>query len=88
MSAVAIAEDGTQVAGHTCSSEAFMGHDLGITSNWKHDNYNKHYGEGNWELEWVESDTLDDHVGLQKAFALNQTLFNTTFNDSIKYQPQ
>jgi len=72
--AVALAEDGHFLAGHICSHEGYMAHDLGITSNWKHDNYNKHFGEGNWELEWIDRDKLESHEGLNKAIALNATL--------------
>lgn len=68
--AVAIAEDGTCVAQHCCSHEAWMAHDLGITSDWKHENYNAHYGAGNWELVWV--DEPKSHLGLTEAFRLNQ----------------
>lgn len=72
LSAIAIAEDGHVLAGHCCSSEYFMQHDLGITSTWKHDGYDKHYGAGNWELEWI-IDPLT-HEGLQKSFELNRLL--------------
>jgi hypothetical protein len=73
MSAVAIAEDGHCLAGHTCSHEGYMRHDLGMDgSTWKHENYDKHYGAGNWELEWVENPKK--HEGIQKAFALNALL--------------
>lgn len=72
MSAIAIAEDGNVVAVHTCSNESFMRHDLGLTSDWKHENYNEHYGEGNWELEWVGD--LDNHAGLAEALRLNSLL--------------
>ena len=71
MSAVAIAEDGTCVGRHCCSHEAYMQHDLGIGSDWKHDGYDKHYGEGNWELEWVPTNNIESHDGLQEAFRLN-----------------
>lgn len=70
LSAIAIAEDGTCLAQHCCSHEAYMAHDLGITSNWKHEHYNEHYGAGNWELEWVEDPK--EHAGLTEAFRLNQ----------------
>lgn len=50
---VALAEDGTLLAQHVCSSEAFISHDMGITSEWKHDAYNEHYPEG-WELEYIK----------------------------------
>ena len=72
MNAVAIADDGHVLARHVCSGEGFMPHDLGITSNWKHENYDAHFGEGNWELEWVQNP--DAHEGCQAAFALNARL--------------
>lgn len=68
--AVAIAEDGTVLAGHICSHESFMRHDLGIDSTWKHESYNAHYGEGNWELEWISDPR--NHEGLQAACKLNK----------------
>lgn len=71
-SACAIADDGHCLAGHLCSDEAFMDHDMGITSNWKHDAYNARFGEGNWVLEWVPDP--NNHAGLEAAYALNQQL--------------
>lgn len=69
-SAVALAEDGRVLAGHICSSVGFMRHDLGMDgSTWKHENYDAHFGAGNWELEWVD-DTFT-HAGLKEAFRLN-----------------
>lgn len=70
--AVAIADDGHCLAQHICSHEGFMQHDLGMTSTWKHDNYNARFGEGNWELEWVPDPK--NHAGLKAAYALNQQL--------------
>lgn len=70
--AVAICEDGCILGEHGCSSPAYMPHDLGITSVWKHDNYNAHCGEGNWELEWV--DKPKKHEGLNRALELNRQL--------------
>jgi hypothetical protein len=72
MHAVAIADDGHCLAQHICSHEGYMRHDLGIESEWKHENYNKHFGAGCWQLEWV--DDPPNHKGLQKAFELNQAL--------------
>jgi len=66
---VALAEDGMGLAGHISSSISFIKHDLGITSNWKHENYNEHYGEGNWELVWVDNPL--EHEGCKKAIELN-----------------
>lgn len=65
----AIAEDGTPLASHICSSPAFFHHDIGISSDWKHNYYDEHYPQG-WEIEWVERDDIDTHAGLQEAFRL------------------
>lgn len=73
LQAVALGEDGSFLASHLCSSEGFMLHDLGVTSDWKHEIYNKHFGEGNWEIEFVPSGGIDSHEGLQKALQLNKT---------------
>lgn len=54
MLAVAVAEDGKQLAGHICSNESFIEHDLGVTSKWHHESYDKHYGKGNWELVYLK----------------------------------
>ncbi len=54
MEALALADDGHVLASHCCSAVNFMKHDLGITSTWKHDGYNAHFGEGNWELVWCD----------------------------------
>jgi len=56
LKAVAICEDGHCLAGHDGST-------------WKHENYDKHCGPGNWELEWVDNPAT--HEGLKNAFALN-----------------
>ena len=73
MIAMAIAEDGHCLAQHVCSDEGYMPGDLGMgASTRKHENYDKHFGAGNWELEWVDDPRA--HEGLQKAYALNQLL--------------
>lgn len=65
----ALAEDGTALAGHVSSNKSFSKHDMGLTSDWKHDRYKAHYPEG-FEIEWV--DNPDDHEGYQRALALNK----------------
>jgi len=70
--AMAMADDGHVLAQHICSAVAYMAHDLGITSDWKHDAYNAHFGEGSWELVWVDNPLT--HHGLQAAYALNLAL--------------
>jgi hypothetical protein len=67
----ALAEDGAGLGSHLSSSPDFAKHDMGLTSNWKHEIYQKHYPEG-FELEWIDEDQLDKHEGWQKAFALNK----------------
>ena len=67
----AIAEDGHCLAGHLSSSLALAMHDMGLTSDGKHDEYAAHYPDG-YEVEWVD-DPLT-HPGLQAAYALNQEL--------------
>ncbi len=80
--AIAIGEDGAVVGSHICSSEAFMRHDLGINgSDWKHDSYDKHFGEGNWEIEWVPSDQVKSHPGLLKAIELNAVAGDSPVHD-------
>ena len=70
LQAIAMADDGHVLAAHLCSSEGWMSHDLGITSDWKHKEYNKHFGEGNWVLVWVNHD--DER--LKSAIELNKQL--------------
>lgn len=72
LSAIAIGEDGHVLAGHCCSHEAYMKHDLVITSLWKHELYDAHFGKDNWELIWIDKPKNDDR--LNKAFELNKLL--------------
>jgi len=68
---MAMAEDGHVLAGHFSSSEGFLKHDLGLTSDWKHTNYKAHYPDG-YELEWVDKPLK--HEGLLAAYDRNQQL--------------
>lgn len=73
--AVAIAEDGTCLGGHGCSHEGFMPYDLGMVEGHRPDrhknDYQPHYPDG-YRMEFVPSDEIKDHAGLNAAFALNQ----------------
>ena len=74
MSAVLIAEDGTVLGGHTCSSEAYMPADLGIlegTRPDRHDTFKVHYPEG-YRMEFVRYDDIKNHEALNAAFKLNE----------------
>lgn len=75
--AAALSEDGHFLAGHVCSNEGFMRHDLGMDgSNWKQEHYDAHFGAGNWELEWVPTDMVKDrsHKGMEAAYRLHLEL--------------
>ena len=82
--ACAIAEDGHVVAGHCCSHEGFMRHDMGMDgSDWKHDAYNAHYPQG-WELEWVDGHKIETHPGIQAALKLNAALLEEVRQADMK----
>lgn len=72
----AISEDGNIIASHMCSCESFMADDLGMSkdSKRKHDIYDKRFGEGNWETEFVSSRDMPIHKGLNKALELHRAL--------------
>lgn len=67
---MAMAEDGTCLAGHICSIHGWAWHDMGIDRDgWKRDLYATHYPNG-FDVEWV--DNPRDHAGLMAAYAKNQ----------------
>ena len=73
MHAVLIAEDGTGLGGHCCSSEAYMPADLGVlegTRSDRHEEFQKHYPDG-YKMEFVGYNDIDNHPGLTKAIELN-----------------
>ena len=67
----ALAEDGHVLAEHLSSSMDFAKHDMGLTSDWKHDRYAAYALDG-FELEWV--DDTNRHAGWIVAFEKNQQL--------------
>lgn len=73
--AVAIAEDGTCLGQHVCSSEGYMKHDLGVLEGTRLDrheeSYSKHYPDG-YVMEWVPSNEIRTNEKLMKAFDLNK----------------
>ncbi len=71
LSALAIAEDGTSLAGHICSAEGYVPADLGVldgTSPDKHAVYRAHYPDG-YRMEFVARADIDGHAGLQAVIA-------------------
>lgn len=50
------------IAWHLCSNESFVKHDMWITSDWKHDIYDKEYPDW-WQLEWFWK--IEDEIDVQ-----------------------
>lgn len=67
----ALAADGVALCSHLSSSVDFAKHDMGLTSDWKHEHYQKHAPDG-YELEWVDDPAT--HDGWQAALTLNRAL--------------
>lgn len=70
MHAQLIAQDGTALGSHLCSSEAYMPADLGVLEGSRpdrHEGFAKHYPDG-YRMEFVKH----DHAGLTEAYRLNQ----------------
>ena len=65
----ALAEDGTGLGSHLSSSVDFAKHDMGLTSNWKHEYYQEHAPDG-FELVWIDDVATDPRW--QAALALNR----------------
>lgn len=75
LGAVLIAEDGTGLGGHACSSEAYMPADLGIlegTRPDRHETFREHYPDG-YRMEFVGAAKVKAHPGLMDAYRRNQT---------------
>lgn len=73
-SAVLLAEDGTCLGGHVCSSEAYMPHDLGILEGSRpdrHEGFREHY-PGGYRMEFVGHNEVGGHGKLQVVFAINE----------------
>ena len=66
VNSAALAEDGHFVAGHISSNDGWAKHDMGIGSDWKHEDYLKHYPEG-FDLEWVDGNPTM-HPGVVAAY--------------------
>jgi len=54
----ALSEDGVLLTGHISSTYEFFRHDMGITSDWKHEKYKAYYPEG---YELVEVHDPQNH---------------------------
>lgn len=69
LSARLMAEDGTSLGGHLCSSEGYMPHDLGIIEGARpdrHEGFREHYPDG-YRMEFVSYNDVRGHEGLMAA---------------------
>lgn len=74
MSAVLLAQDGTHLGGHICSSEGYMPADLGVLEGSRpdrHETFREHYPDG-YRMEFVSGKDVHTHTGLNEAYRLNQ----------------
>lgn len=70
----AIAEDGCGLISHLSSNIDWSKHDMGITSNWHHDDYKEHYPEG-YQLIWVDDPENDEE--LKTVWKLNEEVYQS-----------
>lgn len=68
---IALCEDGHCLATHCSSNDYWAKHDIGINSDWKHDEYKKHCPEG-YELVWIDDPASSKEV--DDAYQKNQEL--------------
>ena len=72
LSALLIAEDGTHLGSHACSSEAYMPADLGILEDSRpdrHEKFKEHYPDG-YRMEFVSYDDVPNHEKLMAAIKI------------------
>ena len=68
-----IAEDGTPLGNHLCSSEGYMPHDLGCLEGSRpdrHEGFQRHYPDG-YRMEFIGEATVMTHPGLLRAVERN-----------------
>lgn len=78
----ALTEGGKFIAGHISSNERWARHDIGITSDWKHEIYEEEYPDG-YELEWVDDPI--NHAGILEAYEKHKKLNKKDF---VKNKPK
>jgi hypothetical protein len=69
-----MAEDGTGLGGHGCSSEGYMLSDLGVLEGSRpdrHETFREHYPDG-YRMEFVSYNDVEQTPGLLAAFERNQ----------------
>ncbi len=82
-SAELLAEDGTALGGHICSSEGYMPCDLGIlegTRPDRHKTFQEHYPDG-YRMNFISANEVKTHPGLERAYQLNQAKVKESAGD-------
>lgn len=81
----AFAEDGQVLASHLSSSRSFCQHDMGLTSNWKHNYYYDKYQHGFWLVDLTDRKTHEELLAIpefaevwKKSELLNAQRANST----------
>jgi hypothetical protein len=67
----ALSEHGDGICQHLSSSIEWAKHDMGLTSNWKHDIYDKWFPDG-YELVWIDNPETDPRW--QEVIELNKLI--------------
>lgn len=70
--AALLAEDGTWLGGHLCSSPAYASHDLGLLEGSRpdrHETFRAHYPDGYRMSELIQHADALTHAGLHAAYA-------------------
>jgi len=79
--AVLIAEDGTELGSHACSTENYMPSDLGVLEG-RHETFKAHYPDG-YRMEFVGSSSIPGHDRLQSAFKLHREAKDADGSDAV-----
>lgn len=77
----ALSEDGCFLASHVCSHPSFGPHDMGVTSDWKHKSYKRHYPDG-YEVVWVED--AKTHEGVDAAHKRHLAWTEEAYKERMK----
>jgi hypothetical protein len=89
-SAVLLAQDGTGLGGHLCSSEYFIPGDLGLLEGSRpdrHEGFRAHYPDG-YRMEYVPPEDVMTHAGLDAAYKANQAQAATSQGLAREGEPQ
>lgn len=80
----ALSEEGHFITGHISSTVDFAKHDIGLTSNWKHELYEKYYPDG-YGLLWVDDPENNEELNeaYRKHCAFTKEEYKKTYNERL-----